>query len=367
MPFSVKVILVLLSVIILEIYFFKRVLLSLYSLFPKISKSKIRFIKWLLIAFINVYPIISIIDRIYRLSGNSFFSLPETLLYDIIVLYPFWVGTMIIVQTTLFFILFELISLGMIPVIKDKLKRKHIRSMGFFIIFSVFVIYSPIRIMYDYYSVEIREVVYQKEDLPNALDGFKIGFISDVQADRFTNENRLRNYIENLNSRNPDLVLLAGDIITNTPNFIEQSAELLGGIKSKYGAFTCVGDHDNWAYRGNILRSRNTITKALANVNIPMIDNDRLILGIDSANIEVTFITNTYSEQVNMETLENLTEINSSANIRIFLTHQPRQALINKALEKEYDMYLCGHTHGGQITFIFPFYNLSPTLFETTY
>ena len=32
-----------------------------------------------------------------------------------------------------------------------------------------------------------------------------------------------------------------------------------------------------------------------------------------------------------------------------------------------YDLFLAGHTHGGQITILFPFVNLTPTLLETKY
>jgi len=160
---------------------------------------------------------------------------------------------------------------------------------------------------------------------------------------------------------------MAGDMITSTPDFIELSANQLSKIKSIYGVYTCVGDHDNWAYRRDIFRSRNAVIDALANVNIPMIDNDKLILGIDSVNIEVTFITNTYSERVYEKTLDSLTDDINNADLRILLTHQPREFLIKKAKVKNYDLYLCGHTHGGQITFLFPFYNLSPTMIETKY
>lgn len=49
------------------------------------------------------------------------------------------------------------------------------------------------------------------------------------------------------------------------------------------------------------------------------------------------------------------------------LTHQPQEFLINSAVKNNYDLFLAGHTHGGQITLIFPFIQLTPTLFETTY
>ena len=98
-----------------------------------------------------------------------------------------------------------------------------------------------------------------------------------------------------------------------------------------------------------------------------MIDNNKMVLGIDSSNIEVTFITNTYSEKINENVLDSLIQNSNKADLRIFLTHQPKEQLIKKANDGGYDLYLCGHTHGGQISFLFPFFHLSPTLVETSY
>lgn len=367
MPFAIKVILVLLSVFALEFYFVKKVIKSIHLLFPKFSKKKIKIGKLIILTFINIHPIISIFAWVYHYFGKlGFFAPPENFFYDYLILYPFWFGTMLIVQATLFFILLEILNLFIIPFV-EKTKRIKIKSIIYFVIFAITVIYVPIRIIYDYNAVEIREVNFTKENLPAALENFKIAFVSDIQADRYTNESRLSNYIEKLNSTNPDLVLMAGDMITSTPNFIKLSANQLSKIKSKHGVFTCVGDHDNWAYRGDYDRSLSEVTAALHSANVPMIDNDKLILGIDSSNIEVTFVTNTYVERASEKMLDSLTKNNNKADLRIFLTHQPREFLIDKAKDNNYDLYLCGHTHGGQVTFLFPFLNLSPTLAETTY
>lgn len=158
---------------------------------------------------------------------------------------------MIIVQTTLFFLFLEIFSLLVLP-FYAKNNRKLIRnkSVFYFLIFTITAIYVPFRIFYDYNSVEINEITYKKDSLPSSLNGLRIALVSDIQADRYTNKKRLSNYIEKLNSTKPDLVLMAGDMITSTPNFIEFSAKQLSKVKAKYGVYTCVGDHDNWAYRG---------------------------------------------------------------------------------------------------------------------
>ena len=369
MPFAVKVILVLLAVFILEFYFFKKVTSSVKIVFPKAATGKVNIIKWILIVLINIYPIIAIAAWIYVLATKSgYFAPPDNIIFDYLVLYPFWIGTMLIVQATLIFLLIESIHLLVLPFIKN-IKSKIIKTKAilFFTIFLITIVYVPIRVVYDYNSVEIREVIFKKENLPEVLNGFKIGFVSDIQADKYTDEKRLSKFIEKLNSTNPDLVLMAGDMITSTPNFIEFSAKQLSKVKAKNGVFTCVGDHDNWAYRGDNERSLSEVTKALSKVDIPMIDNNKLMLGIDSSNIQVTFITNTYVETISERLLDSLTTNHNNADLKIFLTHQPREFMIKKAAEKNYDLYLCGHTHGGQITFLFPFYNLSPTMIETTY
>ena len=36
-------------------------------------------------------------------------------------------------------------------------------------------------------------------------------------------------------------------------------------------------------------------------------------------------------------------------------------------MKNNYDLFLAGHTHGGQITLVFPFIQLTPTLIETRY
>ena len=229
-----------------------------------------------------------------------------------------------------------------------------------------FAFYVPARIIYDYNTVDIRSVNYLKENLPKELDGFKIAFISDIQADRYTDEKRLERYIDKINESNPDLVLIAGDVITSTPDYIETAAKYIGKIKSKYGIYSCVGDHDNWAYRQDYVRSLREIKKSLNDYKIEMPDNELRYIKIDSSRIGITFITNTYVSDISETTLKNLASSNK-AEFKIFLTHQPREFLIKSATKNNYDLFLAGHTHGGQITLLFPFVQLTPTLIETNY
>jgi len=209
-------------------------------------------------------------------------------------------------------------------------------------------------------------VKYQKENLPLALENFKIVFISDIQADHYTDEKRLSNYLNKVNSLNPDLILIAGDLITTGPDYIELSAREVGKLKAKYGVYSCVGDHDNWAYRNDYVRSLTEVKSALNYHGVQMIDNNIKKINVDSAAIAITFITNTYVETVSQNILDSLS-FNNEGNFKIFLTHQPQPRLIESGQNNGFDLLLAGHTHGGQITFVFPFIQLTPTMFETQY
>jgi predicted MPP superfamily phosphohydrolase len=271
------------------------------------------------------------------------------------------------IQCGLFFVALDLLKLiSFLFFKKYKIVLVRLHSTLLFLIIGFFLLYIPIRIIYDYNAVSTRITEYKTENLPVELDYFRIAFISDLQADHYTDEGRLSNFVNTVNSLKPDLILIAGDMITTGPKYIEMSANEVGKLKANYGVYSCVGDHDNWAYRNDYQKSINEVTSALNKSNIQMIDNDNKVINVNGADIEITFITNTYVKIVPLIILDSLS-VNNGSDFKIFLTHQPRPHLIEAAKKNNYNLFLAGHTHGGQISFVFPFVHISPTMFETKY
>jgi uncharacterized protein len=369
MSFLLRIIIGVFVISLLEYYFIRKIKLSVREYFPHYPLRRFRKIAAGLLIFFNLYPAFLTGTWIYSAAFNTGrIAMPQNFLFDYLLTYPFWIGIMIIVQSSLFFILFDLVG-GLLMIFS----RRHKALLRSFelkllpIIALGFLIYVPFRVILDYHSVKVNEVVYLKENLPDELRNFKLVFISDIQADKYTNRYRLGRFIEKVNRQSPDLVLIAGDLITGSPTYIDLAAEYTGKIKAKYGVYTCIGDHDNWAYREDNARSIREITEALGRQGIKMINNSVENISYNGKNISITFVTNTYVESINYEVLSELTEASGTPDLKIFLTHQPRLNLIQAAYNDNYDLYLAGHTHGGQITFIFPFINLSPTLLETSY
>ncbi|UCH64682.1 MAG: metallophosphoesterase [Ignavibacterium sp.] len=334
---------------------------------PSFYQKNFRTIKRVFLIWMNLYPVVLIVVFTYFAITLERITMPESRIIDYLLIYPFWIFFILSVQVFLYFIIIDILKLLLFPLYrKHKKQILRIQSAIVLVLTAFFLIYVPTRIIYDYNGVSVRTIDYEKENLPDDLNNFYIAFISDLQADHYTDEGRLSNFIEIVNSLNPDLVLIAGDFITTGPKYISISANLVGKLNAKHGVYSCIGDHDNWAYRGDISKSLTEIKKALKENNIEFVDNSQRVFRIGHAALEVTFATYTYSGRIPRSMLDSLV-INGSGDFKIFLTHQPRQHLIDAASENNYDLFLAGHTHGGQISFLFPFIQLTPTLFETNY
>lgn len=353
--------------VVVEFYFIKRANLAVRHFFPSFYEEKFSLFKKVFLIWMNLYPLILIIFFVYFAITGSYVIAPESRIIDYLFIYPFWISFTLLIQCGLFFVVLDLLKIVSFPLLKKyNIALTRLHSTLLFLIIGFFLLYIPIRIVYDYNAVSTRITEYKTEKLPPALENFKIAFISDIQADHYTDEGRLSNFINEVNSLDPDLILIAGDLITTGPKYIEMSAEQVGKLNAKFGVYSCVGDHDNWAYRNDYQKSINEVTSALNNNDVQMIDNDNKIINVKGAEIEITFITNTYVKIAPWTILDSLS-VNNSSDLKIFLTHQPRPHLIEVAQKNNYNLFLAGHTHGGQISFVFPFVRISPTMFETRY
>lgn len=368
MSWILRITLAMILIVLLDVYFARRLYSSFSVVFSGFSRKKIKRLIIISTVFLNLYPILLAFNAIYQsIAGVPLIAFGDNSFLNYLMIYPFWIFVTLVFQCMIFILPIDLIRFISYPFFVDhKAKIRNFVNKIVFTIFLVFTIYVPSRTFYDLNSIEITEFEYTKNDLADNLEDFKIVLLADMQADHYTTDSRLQEYVDKVNSIEPDLVLIAGDIITSTPQYISKAANYLGQIKSKNGVYACVGDHDNWAYRGDYIRSLSEVMSALDSVNIPMIDNDNLIVEIDTTRIGMTFVTDNYVTRISPQRLDSLAAANH-LDFKIFITHQPNQRMLDKAIEYDYNLFFAGHTHGGQISLFTPFGDLSVSLIETKY
>jgi len=144
---------------VVEIYFIKKLGLAVKNLFPAFYQKQYKTIKRIFLVWMNFYPIILIAIFVYFAITSEYLTQPASSIIDYLVVYPFWIGFVLMVQTTIYFIIVDLIILVGYPVIK---KHKAVfakwQSVFILLLIGFFLIYIPARVIYDYNEVSVREV-----------------------------------------------------------------------------------------------------------------------------------------------------------------------------------------------------------------
>lgn len=171
----------------------------------------------------------------------------------------------------------------------------------------------------------------------NNLAGLKIVFVGDFHIKKYELK-RLQKTILKINEQNPDLVLCIGDFVSGhnkkSSLSIQEITKELVNVKSKYGFYTVLGNHDNWY-------DKVLITKALKGNKIKILDNSNQKITICKKYLYIAGVEDLTTDNPNVyQSLKN------TKNPVILLTHNPD---VFPKVPKEVNLTLAGHTHGGQV------------------
>ncbi len=189
-------------------------------------------------------------------------------------------------------------------------------------------------------------------------DSLNIVMVSDIHLGNIVKNDRLKSMVKEINNLNPDLVIIAGDIIDSDiePFLNNNMAVEFSNLKSKYGTFATLGNHDIFTRKEseivNILKE-NSVT--ILRDEVALVDNKFYIIGRDD--ITVNSISSNYRAN-----LDKLTKDLDKSKPLIVIDHNPKY--INESLNADIDLQLSGHTHKGQII---PGNIVTNKLFEVDY
>ncbi|MBI3006558.1 MAG: metallophosphoesterase family protein, partial [Ignavibacteriales bacterium] len=285
----------------------------------------------------------------------------ENRLLDALVVYPFWIGLIINVQLFLVFLLADIPKLLMRSYYKGHRDSWREKEAKFTVGAVAFVaVYSLITVIANTWGIRMSEKVILLPSQFSNLDGMRIALISDTQGDGRTTPRRLSDFVERVNALEPDIIFFAGDVITSGEKYIESTAEILGKLRSRYGTYAAVGDHD-------IFSNQKRVVDALTMNGLRVVDDSSLVAQTEKGKLEITGITYTYRRRPDEITLARATNGNNGT-YKIMLCHQPAEPLVEYARQKGYNLFLAGHTHGGGIAFGIPgVFLVAPASFETRY
>ncbi len=106
-------------------------------------------------------------------------------------------------------------------------------------------LYAIVRGKYDY---KVHRTTIYYDDLPDAFDGFTITQLSDIHSGSFDNVDAMQKGIDLAQAQKSDLFVFTGDIVNNVAEEIEQYIPNFSKLRSPYGQFSILGNHDYGDY-----------------------------------------------------------------------------------------------------------------------
>jgi predicted MPP superfamily phosphohydrolase len=184
--------------------------------------------------------------------------------------------------------------------------------------------------------------------LPTPLDGLRAVQLTDIHHGPWLSLAYVRQVVEAANGLRPDLVLLTGDYVYDSPAYIEPVITELAQLKARIGTVAVLGNHDWW-------QDGARTQQAFRSAGIPLLDNGRLILTPDGRLVEAA------AEGLAVCGVGDLKEDTQDYRRalgglparmpRLLLSHNPDVAEEPRFVRSglRVDLMISGHTHGGQV------------------
>ncbi|ABV66710.1 Ser/Thr protein phosphatase family protein [Aliarcobacter butzleri RM4018] len=174
------------------------------------------------------------------------------------------------------------------------------------------------------------------------LDDLKILHLSDLHINKKTSIEKILELVNFCNNLEFDFCIITGDIIDTKVKFIKKQLEILNLLKKE--VFYISGNHD-------LFYGLEDLKKELT--NFIFMDNETLKINYKNEIIHLAGLPDRFSKFFKIKREEKVVEDFLQNSPSIFISHQPKDYKI--ALNSNSNLFLCGHTHGGQI---YPFHYL---------
>lgn len=192
---------------------------------------------------------------------------------------------------------------------------------------------------------EIKPYEFTIERLDPRLDGMRLVVMSDIHVSSPTDVNLIYKMVHKVNSLEPDLILLPGDLMDGSVEQRRPITNLLFELKAKYGTFISSGNHEYYSgyqewrdyfEQGGFISLDNKVVELLDNQGKPLMN-----LG---------GITDPRAARFNlpMPDPQGVIKALDPQAPSIILSHRPQYAP-DFAASKQVDLVVSGHTHGGLV------------------
>jgi predicted MPP superfamily phosphohydrolase len=205
------------------------------------------------------------------------------------------------------------------------------------------------------YCLTVREVHVVDRDVPIAFDGTRIAFLTDIHHGPYFSLARVSKAVEMANQLQPDIMVLGGDYVFGSPEYIAPCFAELARLEAPMGIFGTLGNHDHW--QDAVLTSENMVE-----AGIEWINNRAVWIERDGQRIKIGGVGDLWEGSQDLTpTVEGVTE----DDFVLLVSHNPDY--VERMPSERVDLVFAGHTHGGQVTLFGLWAPFVPSAYGQTY
>jgi predicted MPP superfamily phosphohydrolase len=183
-------------------------------------------------------------------------------------------------------------------------------------------------------QLDVNHITVKSSEIPAEFNGTTIELISDFHYGTYVNDNEMKNVVKTANEQNPDIIVLAGDYVTDDSSKVNSSFGFLRNLTAKEGIYAVIGNNDPY----------NATVKAIRDSGFNSMDNKGYWIEKNGAKIRIGGVGDLANEaQSDGYTLNGTT----TNDFVIMTAHNPNY--ITQMNHNKVDLLLSGHTHGGQV------------------
>lgn len=186
---------------------------------------------------------------------------------------------------------------------------------------------------YSRHQIEVVRASVQVSGLPPALDGLRVGLITDLHHSEMVPAQDIVRAASLMMAEQPDIIVLGGDYVTwGDRSYVVPCSEALGSLQAPFGVYGVVGNHDD----------DRDMPAALISYGYEMLRDARTTVAVRGEKLDLVGLRYWTQRPRDIARL-----MRGAQGTVILLAHDPRR--LTEAAALDIPLVLSGHTHGGQV------------------
>lgn len=187
--------------------------------------------------------------------------------------------------------------------------------------------------------LRVERVQVVVETLPPSLEGTTFALVSDLHVGLFSRPSRLQEISRRVDELGADYVIACGDLIDDDPVFVPKFLTGLAPIRPETPVIGVLGNHE-------IYGDPAAVRRALDGSRVDLLFNEGRGILEGDAILWLAGVSDYAGRDEYAPDLDAALRGRPEEAFTVLLSHQPRA--FEPAVERDVDLVLAGHTHGGQ-------------------